>query len=234
MKYKHLFFDWDHTLWDFEKNSEMSLRNLYINLGLQGLGLPSFEQFFEKYITINDLKWDMYRAGTIDKQTLRETRFRETFEHFGVDSADVAWELELRYLQETPYQNHLIENAAEVLKELKAAGCVLHVITNGFHESQNIKFSESGLEPLFDLLLCSDQVGVNKPDPKIFRRALQLTGADRKESLMIGDNLIADCVGAREQGIDQVFYNPSKVRHAEKVTYEISDLKQLVPIILHT
>lgn len=233
MKYKHLFFDWDHTLWDFEKNSEMSLRNLFTNLGLQGLGLPSFEQFFEKYITINDLKWDMYRAGTIDKQTLRETRFKETFEHFGVDAAEVAWELELRYIKETPFQNHLIESAAEVLQELKEAGCVLHVITNGFHESQNIKFSESGLEPLFDLLLCSDQVGVNKPDPKIFRRALQLTGAERKESLMIGDNLVADCVGAREQGIDQVFFNPSKARHTEKVTYEISHLEELVPIILN-
>ena len=150
----------------------------------------------------------MYRAGTIDKQTLRETRFRETFEHFGVSAKDVAWEMELRYIKETPYQNHLIESAAEVLEELKVAGCVLHVITNGFHESQNIKFTESGLEPLFDLLLCSDQVGVNKPDPKIFRRALQLTGAERKESLMIGDSLIADCIGAREQGIAPVSYTP--------------------------
>lgn len=233
VKYQHLFFDWDHTLWDFEKNSEMSLRNLYSDLGLPDLGLPSFELFFDKYITINDLKWDLYRAGTIDKQTLRETRFRETFEHFGVSAKDVAWEMEIRYIKETPYQNHLIESAAEVLEELKAAGCVLHVITNGFHESQNIKFAESGLEPLFDLLLCSDQVGVNKPDPKIFRRALQLTGAERKESLMIGDSLIADCIGAREQGIDQVYFNPKKVPHREKLTFEITHLEELVPIILN-
>jgi len=83
------------------------------------------------------------------------------------------------------------------------------------------------------LLLCSDQVGVNKPDAKIFRRALQLTGAARKESLMIGDNLIADCVGAREQGIDQVYFNPKKVPHHEKLTFEIAHLEELVPIILN-
>ena len=231
MRYKHLFFDWDHTLWDFEKNSEMSLRNLFVDLGLQTLGMPSFELFFEKYITINDLKWDMYRQGKITKQGLRESRFQETFAHFGVKADDVAWTLETRYIDETPYQNHLIDGAREMLETLKARGYCMHIITNGFHESQNIKFAESGLEPLFDVLLCSDQVGVNKPDAKIFRRALQLAGADRKDSLMIGDNLIADCVGAREQGIDQVFFNPKRIKHTEKVTYEIEDLKELLGIV---
>jgi len=231
MPYKHLFFDWDHTLWDFEKNSEMSLRNLFQDLGLQALGMPSFEQFFDKYITINDLKWDMYRQGQIDKQTLRETRFRETFSHFGVQADELAWTLETRYIAETPYQNNLIEGTREVLHELKGRGYTLHVITNGFHESQNIKFSESGLQPLFDLLLCSDQVGANKPDPKIFRRALKLTGAKRKESLMIGDNLIADCVGARNEGIDQVFFNPKGVRHQEALTFEIATIPELLEIL---
>ena len=72
MRYKHLFFDWDHTLWDFEKNSEMSLRSLFLDLELQALGMPSFELFFAKYIAINDLKWDLYRQGKITKQGLRE------------------------------------------------------------------------------------------------------------------------------------------------------------------
>lgn len=226
--YEHLFFDWDHTLWDFEKNSQASLANLFVDLELSALGIPDFDTFFSKYITINDLKWDMYRKGEIDKQTLRETRFRETFAFFQVVQDEVAWTLETRYIAETPYQNHLIQGAAEVLEELNTRGYKLHVITNGFHESQNIKFSESGLEPLFDLLLCSDQVGVNKPDGKIFRKALDLTGAKRKNSLMIGDNLIADCVGARRQGIDQVFFNPSQQSHNENVTYEITALSELL------
>lgn len=230
-KYRHLFFDWDHTLWDFEQNSKSSLANLFEDLGLQGHGIPGFEPFFERYITINELKWDMYREGKIDKQTLRETRFRETFREFGVEHQELAWELEVRYIQETPFQKHLIEGAREVLETLKERGYQLHVITNGFHESQNIKFTESGLEPLFDLLLCSDQVGVNKPDPKIFRKALQLTGAERKESLMIGDNLVADCVGARAQGIDQVYFNPEGTPHHEVVTYEIRRLEELLRIL---
>jgi len=211
VRYKHLFFDWDHTLWDFEKNSEMSLRSLFLDLELQALGMPSFELFFEKYIAINDLKWDLYRQGKITKQGLRESRFQETFAHFGVEANDVAWTLETRYIDETPYQNHLIQGARQVLETLKQRGYTMHIITNGFHESQNIKFSESGL--------------------KIYRRALQLAGAERKESLMIGDNLIADCVGAREQGIDQVFFNPKRIKHTEKVTHEIEDLEELLGIV---
>ena len=209
----------------------MSLRSLFLDLELQAIGMPSFELFFEKYIAINDLKWDLYRQGKITKQGLRESRFQETFAYFGVEANDVAWTLETRYIDETPYQNHLIQGARQVLETLKQRGYTMHIITNGFHESQNIKFSESGLKPLFDILLCSDQVGVNKPDAKIFRRALQLAGAERKESLMIGDNLIADCVGAREQGIDQVFFNPKRIKHTEKVTYEIEHLEELLGIV---
>jgi putative hydrolase of the HAD superfamily len=231
-RYKHLFFDWDHTLWDFEKNSKTSLELLYNELGFNELGVPGFDPFFEKYITINDLKWDQYRQGLIDKQTLRNSRFQDTLRYFGVDAQDAAEKMEHRYVLETPYQKHLIKDAQEVLETLKIRGYVLHVITNGFHESQNIKFSESGLQPLFDLLLCSDQVGVNKPDPKIFRKALQLTGANRKESLMIGDNLIADCVGAREQGIDQVYFNPEGHKHQESLTFEIKRLNELLNILL--
>ena len=119
MKYKHLFFDWDHTLWDFEKNSEMSLRKLFIDLKLAEIGLPEFTDFFSKYIVINELKWEMYREGEIDKQGLRESRFKETFEHFGVLAPKVAWTLETRYIHETPYQNHLIDDAREVLHVLK-------------------------------------------------------------------------------------------------------------------
>ena len=107
----------------------------------------------------------------------------------------------------------------------------MHIITNGFTESQTIKFTESGLKHYFDLLLCSDEVGVNKPDPKIFRAALSRTGATRKESLMIGDNLVADCVGARNQGIDQVFFNPRSFRHTEKFTFEITRIPELLEFL---
>ena len=231
MSYNHLFFDWDHTLWDFEKNSEHSLRNLFKDLDLAGLGIPSFEDFYPLYLVINEQKWEMYRKGQIDKATLRASRFRETFAHFNVIEDEVAWTLEQRYIAETPYGNHLIEGTEETLNELARRGYIMHIITNGFTESQTIKFAESGLKHHFDVLLCSDEVGVNKPDAKIFRSALSRAGAQRKESLMIGDNLVADCVGARNQGIDQVFFNPKSVRHTEKFTFEIMRIPELLDIL---
>ena len=231
MSYKHLFFDWDHTLWDFEKNSEHSLRKLFEDLDLAGLGIPSFEDFYPLYLVINEQKWELYRKGEIDKATLRASRFKETFAHFGVVADDVAWTLEQRYIEETPYGQHLIEGTKETLEALAQRGYKMHIITNGFTESQTIKFKESGLKHFFDLLLCSDEVGVNKPDPKIFRAALSRTGATRKESLMIGDNLVADCVGARNQGIDQVFFNPRSLRHTEKFTFEITRIPELLDFL---
>ncbi|HCP40716.1 MAG TPA: noncanonical pyrimidine nucleotidase, YjjG family [Cryomorphaceae bacterium] len=231
MSYKHLFFDWDHTLWDFEKNSEQSLRKLFKDLDLVGLGIPSFEEFYPLYLVVNEQKWMLYRKGEIDKANLRASRFRETFVHFGVVADETAWTLEQRYIEETPYGQHLIEGTKETLETLAQRGYKMHIITNGFTESQTIKFTESGLKHYFDLLLCSDEVGVNKPEPKIFRAALSRTRAKRKESLMIGDNLIADCIGARNQGIDQVFFNPRSLRHSEKFTFEITRIPELLDFL---
>ena len=231
MKYTHLFFDWDHTLWDFEKNSEHSLRNLFEDLNLSEKGIPSFEEFYRIYLMVNEQKWEMYRKGRIDKAGLRATRFQETFKHFDVIADDTAMKLEERYVLETPYHTHLIEGTRETLIELANRGYKMHIITNGFTESQTIKFAESGLKHFFDVLLCSDEVGVNKPDPKIFRAALKRASAERAESLMIGDNLIADCIGARNQGIDQVFFNPNNFSHTELLTFEITKIPELLDIL---
>ena len=155
MSYKHLFFDWDHTLWDFEKNSEHSLRKLFKDLGLAGLGIPSFEDFYPLYLVINEQKWELYRKGEIDKATLRASRFKETFAHFGVVADEVAWTLEQCYIEETPYGQHLIEGTKGTLETLAQRGYKMHIITNGFTESQTIKFTESGLKHYFDLVVAS-------------------------------------------------------------------------------
>ncbi len=232
MKYQHLFFDWDHTLWDFEKNSENSLRNLFIDLNLSCQGIPSFEVFYRMYLLVNEQKWEMYRKGQIDKAELRATRFRDTFKRFDIIADDIAWTLEERYVLETPHGTELIEGTDETLTELGNRGYHMHIITNGFTESQTIKFAESGLKHHFKVLLCSDQVGVNKPDSKIFRAALKRAEAERKESLMIGDNLIADCIGAKNVGIDQVFFNPNGIVHSEQLTFEIKRIPDLLDILV--
>lgn len=232
-KYTDIFWDWDHTIWDFETNSKVSLQNLHEDLGLAALGLPDFDTWFERYLIINEEKWDQYRHGLIDKETLRNSRFSESFGFFGVVADDVAQKLELRYVSETPFQKHLMPGAKEILQWLHEKGYRQHIITNGFSESQHIKFRSSGLEEYFDLKLCSDVVGVNKPDAKIYRYAISHAKANRTTSLMIGDGLIADVVGAQAEGIDAVFYNPNGQKHTEDVRYEVASLLELKHILAH-
>lgn len=227
-QYTDLFWDWDHTIWDFDTNSKNSLLNLYQDLELAALGLPEFDVFYQQYLTVNETKWEAYRQGSIDKATLRATRFPETFGCFGVVADSVALLLEERYLAETPFQKGLMPGAEKVITALHKKGYRQHIITNGFSESQHIKFRNSGLEHFFELKLCSDVVGVNKPDPKIYRHAIAHTKSQRKTALMIGDGLIADVVGAQAEGIDAVFYNPDRVPHNEQPTVEIAHLEELL------
>lgn len=226
-KYTDIFWDWDHTLWDFETNSKASLQNLYTDLDLADLGLPAFDIWFERYLIVNEEKWDLYRKGAIDKTTLRAVRFAESFGYFGIVADEVARTLENRYIAETPFQKHLMPGAREILKYLDQSGYRQHIITNGFSESQHIKFRSSGLEHYFDLKLCSDEVGANKPDPKIFRYAISHSGAQRKSSLMIGDGLLADVIGAQNEGIDAAFFNPFRIEHQESPKFEFYQLLDL-------
>ncbi|MEY2962758.1 MAG: hypothetical protein RL754_19 [Bacteroidota bacterium] len=225
--YTDIFWDWDHTIWDFETNSRLSLQNLFEDLGLGELGLPDFDTWFERYLVINEEKWEDYRHGRITKEVLRTTRFSESFGYYGVVADELAQELEQRYVAETPYQKNLLPGAREIIEYLHKKGYSQHIITNGFSESQHIKFRSSGLEKFFDQKICSDVVGVNKPDPKIFRYAISHAKANRKTSLMIGDGLIADVVGAQAEGIDAVFYNPKGEKHTEKPYLEIAELLEL-------
>lgn len=230
-KYKHLFFDWDHTIWDFKTNSERSLEHLFNDLEIQSTGIPCFDTFYSSYHRINDLLWARYRHGHMDKATLREERFNRVFEEFEIEAPALAAQLEDRYVRETPLRNILMPGAKETLETLKDRGYKMHVITNGFSESQLVKFEHSGIQDLFDLLLCSDTVGVNKPHPKIFRHAMKQVGAKRKHSLMIGDSIVADCLGAQAEGIDSVYFNPHEIGHTSKVAYEIKAIPELLHIL---
>lgn len=228
-EYQHIFFDLDHTLWDFETNSRRTIEVLFEERGLSNkLGCDA-HSFYEKYIEINDAKWALYRTGAITKERLRAERFVDTYAAFGYDDERGATEFERDYLATCPYQTALMEGAVETLTYL-SENYHLNIITNGFHETQKIKLRESGLEGYFKNLICSDVVGVNKPDRRIFAEALRLSGARRKSSVMIGDNLATDVLGARDSGLSQVFYNPGKQKHKEKITFEISELSHLKKI----
>lgn len=228
--YRHLFFDLDRTLWDMERNAHETLAELFHRYGLQHRGVESAEVFIGHYNRYNDLLWDRYRRRLIDKATLRALRFRQALAHFGVHDHELAEQFDRDYISEAPQKKNLIPGALDLLNQLKDE-YRLHIITNGFPEVQHHKIQHSGLSEYFDVIVTSEGCGYAKPDPRIFRHALKKAKATAEESLMIGDDLHVDIVGAREAGWHQVFFNPLGGQHEEDVTYEISRLGEMPEIL---
>ncbi len=228
--YEHLFFDLDHTLWDFDTNSRDTLSELYQRHKLADNLTGTENEFLDTYIRINEEKWALYRVGKIDKKTLRRERFLETFAEFGLVDEVFSHEFEIEYIDTCPHKTTLLPGAIEVLEELQNK-YHLHIITNGFSEVQEIKLTKSGLKPFFKQIVSSDEIGVNKPAAPIFVESLKRAGAKRSQSLMIGDNLVADIIGAKNCGIDQVYFNMHKQKHNERVTHEIKHLLELKNIL---
>ncbi len=230
-EYQHLFFDLDHTLWDFEKNSKQALLELYDSYAWESiLNLP-VDEFLQSYYQKNEEMWALYRANKIDKATLRHRRFAETFAIYNYQHDDKVANFEKDYIHLAPQKTALFPGCMAMLQSLYA-NFSMHIITNGFEETQHIKLAKSGLSPFFDKIITSDKIGVNKPEAKIFVEAMRQAGADRKNSLMIGDSLLADIIGARNVGIDQVFFNPHSNQHQEKVSFEIKALDELPGLLL--
>jgi putative hydrolase of the HAD superfamily len=227
-QYQHLFFDLDHTLWDFNANSTHTLKLLFEQHALKERLQVSVEEFLVRYYQVNDEKWAQYRSGKIDKEHLRTTRFLDTFKLYGFNDASFSAQFDAAYIAQSPYQTRLIEGTLELLQYLVEKDIYkLHIITNGFNEIQDIKLKNSGLYPFFEVIMTSEKLGVTKPHAKIFMEALQQAKATRKNSLMIGDNLVADILGARNCGIDQVYFNPQRLEHKENITFEVGSLHEI-------
>jgi YjjG family noncanonical pyrimidine nucleotidase len=175
--------------------------------------------------------WDQYRKGLINRPTLRFERFRRVFLLFGIEDIQLAHDFGNAFVRDSPQKPHLIPGAREVLEQL-AQKYTLHIITNGFAEAQEVKIKTSGIGHYFKHLINSEMAGVNKPDKRIFNYSLNLAGASKEESIMIGDHLEADIIGAREAGLDQVYYNPLAKPHSEKITYEVRHLNELIPLFV--
>ena len=230
MPYKTIFFDLDHTLWDFETNSAQTLHELITNFDLMEKGLPSAEKFISCYRQINDKMWDDYRKGLVDRTTLRNTRFHKALLEFNIDEYDLSLKLGEFYLKESPLKKNLFPHAIETLSYLKKK-YDLHIITNGFNEVQFIKMEHSELAPFFTHVITSEAANSKKPEAAIFDYALNLTKVKPNECIMVGDSLEQDIAGARNYGIDQIFFNPNKIKHADKVSFEIFSLDELRAIL---
>ena len=229
-QYKHIFFDLDRTLWDFEQNMRITLNELYINHNLCK-AIASPELFIESYIVNNDRLWAGYQRGEMKKEVLRYKRFELTLQDFGIKDRVLASVMGNEYLAESPKKIALIPNTIPVLDWLYNK-YKLHIITNGFNEVQFTKLKLCGLEKYFDKVITSEMSGYHKPRAETFAYSLSSANAKKTQSVMIGDDLEADIIGAKKFGLDQIFFNPSKISQQKtKVTHEISNLIELKNIL---
>ena len=229
-KYKHIFFDLDRTLWDFDAAAEVAFERIYEKYNLKSYGIPNAHEFHEVYHPLNERLWELYRADKITKDYLNRTRFVLPLEHYGIHDTTLADHLSEDYVYWSPRIVRLVPGTMDLLDYLKPK-YHLHLITNGFQEVQHTKLSGSGLEPYFETLTVSEEVGVKKPNPEIFIYALQKAHASIEESLMIGDEMAVDIDGARAAGMDQLFFNPNKENVEGGRTFEVHRLIEIKDIL---
>ncbi len=227
---KHLFFDLDRTLWDFEANSEKALEILFDEMDLNN-HLRSFRSFHTTYKKINANLWFLYSKNEISKDLLRVKRFRDTFRSFDFVNDRLADEMAEAYVNKAPHLTQLLPHTLETLDELKNNGHSLHIITNGFREVQTIKLEKSGLSQYFDIVVCSEDVGHQKPSIHVFNHALEKVAGKADESIMIGDSLQADIIGAENAGIKAIFFDPHFEHKDGTHKWMIRSLKEIPELL---
>lgn len=226
---RHIFFDLDHTIWDFDRNAQETLTELYAQYRLQSLGLSSCSAFIECYTENNQQLWADYHLGRISKEELRSARFRKTFLDMGVAPELVPEAFEADYVRMSPVKTNLFAGSETVLSYLQQK-YTLHIISNGFKETTLTKMDRCNLNRYFTQVIISEDAGCNKPDPAIFRYALEKAGAEKAESVMIGDSLEADIRGAQDFGIRAIYFNPADKPLPGDVRCQIRQLNELMNI----
>jgi len=224
---KHIFFDLDHTLWDFEKNSALAFERIFQELNFD----INSQQFMDIYNPINVAYWKLYEKNEIDQETLRVSRVKDAFEALNysitLDEINIISNLFIDYLTSN---NHLIEGTIETLEYLKDK-YVLHIITNGFSFVQDVKLQKSNLDKYFVSITNSEAAGHKKPHENIFKHALTRANASKTESIMIGDSFEADVLGAINFGINAVYFNPKAEMISQNQIIQIQSLTQLKNIL---
>ena len=229
-RYKHLFFDLDHTLWDFDANARETLGELYSLFSLYERIDTPFEDFYPKYLFHNEVLWDRYHKGLISSEELKWKRMWRTLLDFKVADEPLARDLSAKFLEILPTKKLLFPHTTEILNYLTDKNYVLHLITNGFEKTQWSKLNNSGLGSYFTHVITSEASNSLKPKKEIFLYAMDKAKASLPESIMIGDNLDADIQGAMNAGMDSVFVNHINAVTELKPTYTVTHLKELEDI----
>jgi len=227
MKYKKIFFDLDHTLWDFDGNCNKTLNLIYEEFDLKNVGINNVEEFKASYNKHNAIYWKRFRKGYVTRKDMKFKRMWHTLLDFKIGNEKLAHDLSFRYMNLLPQQAVLMPYTMDILNYCVEKNYRLSIITNGFESSQMEKMRVSNIGHYFEKIISSEKSNSRKPKKEIFDFALQITNSKREECLMIGDSLEADIIGAQQSGIDQVFYNPRLTQHTEKPTFEIKCLSEL-------
>jgi putative hydrolase of the HAD superfamily len=220
-----VFFDLDHTLWDFEKNSGLTFNKIFLELNFPF----SLDVFLKFYNPINHAQWKLYRENKITQEDLRFNRLNKTFEKLNYSASigliDNISEKYITYLSTFP---HLFEGTLELLEALKNR-FRLHIITNGFDKIQQFKIENSGIESFFEFVFTAEKVGFKKPHPEIFIQSLKTVNTTAEASIMIGDSFEADILGALNQGMQAIHFNShnEEVHTKCPIVYSLAELKAL-------
>ena len=231
MKYRHLFFDLDHTLWDFETNSRLTLETLYASLSLEQRGIDDFDRFHKCYLEHNEKMWDRYRKGFIKVDELRWKRFWLTLLDFKIGDEKLARQMAVEFLDLLPTRTALFPDTLTVLDYLKDKGYTMHLITNGFEKTQHSKLEYSGIASYFVEVITSEGSNSLKPHKEIFDYALLKAKTIATDSIMIGDDPEVDIKGAKNAGLDQIYVNHINKKIDFTPTYTVYNLKELMGIL---
>ena len=232
MVYKNLFFDLDDTLWAFSVNAQSTFFEMY-QKHRYGRFFPSFEHFYQLYQQRNHQLWMDYAAGKVTKEELNRRRFVYPLHVVGVPQAEeIAKAFANDFFQVIPTKSEVIPYAHEVLQELSTR-YNLYILSNGFHELQRHKMQSAGLDGYFNDIILSDDIGILKPDARLFQHALKVANATVADSLMIGDSWESDVAGAAAIGMHQAYFCPKANTSSFpfQPTYLITDLRQLLEIL---
>ena len=230
-KYRHVFFDLDHTLWDFDTNAMETLQDVYNQLTLSEKGIHDFNVFTSHYLHHNALLWDRYHKGFISAEDLKWKRMWRTLLEFKIGDEGLAKKMSELFLDILPGKKNLFPYTHEILSHLKEKKYTLHLITNGFEKTQHKKLENASLSHYFTHVITSEASNSVKPKKEIFDFALQKTGASIHESIMIGDNPEADIRGGINAGMDTVFVNHLRQTIELTPTYTIHHLSEMENIL---
>ncbi len=223
--YEHIFFDLDHTLWDYDTNTSEAVFELFEYYDFKSLPV-SREDFLRQFHEANNYLWDLYNHGHIDRMYLRHNRFKMIMEKLGFDERFVPEGIGEKYLSVAPSKNGLVDGAMDILQYL-ASNYQMHIISNGFDDVQYRKMEASGILHFFNKIITSDNSGFRKPQKEIFHFAMSRAESTFDNSIFIGDNPTTDIAGAISAEMDVIYYNPHKDPHEFKVTYEIVSLREI-------